>query len=412
MPIERFSRRDFGKIFTIAAAGSAMPSVALPAAADEWAAVRAAFTLDPKFIVMNAANFCPATRKVSEVLFKYTRDMDSNPSQQSRAKFSQGREETRKKIAAFLNVTPEEIVITRNTSEGNNLVSSGVELKAGDEVVVHVENHPTNLASWQNKARRYGFTVKTVSIPTPPPSVEALMKPFIDALTANTRVLAFTHVTSSFGSQFPAKELCRVARERGILTLIDGAQSFGVLDLDLKDIGCDFFTGSSHKWLTGPKEAGVLYIRNDAQARLWSSNFGVYGGAVGASRTFEQLGQRDDPTFMAMGEAIDFHMRIGKKKIEAQAKALAAAVKKELVRIPGVHIYSPAASEISGPVVTFRPGTADVNKMTAFLYEKIGFAGATRGGDTPGIRISPHIYNSFAQVEKVVAAISDYMKKA
>jgi selenocysteine lyase/cysteine desulfurase len=161
----------------------------------------------------------------------------------------------------------------------------------------------------------------------------------------------------------------------------------------------------------GPKEAGVLYIRSDAQSRILSSNYGVYGGSVGASRTFEQLGQRDDPTFMAMGEAVDFHMRLGKKKIEAQATALAAAAKRELVKIPGVHMYSPSAPEISGPVVTFRPGNADISKMTAFLYEKIGFAGATRGGDTPGIRISPHIYNSFEQIERVVAAISDYMKK-
>ena len=406
MPNEQFSRRDFGKMFAVAAAAAAVPP------ADEWAAVRKAFVLDPKFIVMNAANFCPATRAVSETVFKYTRDMDANPSQQSRAKFSQGREETRRKLAAFLNVTPEEIVITRNTSEGNNLVSSGIELKAGDEVVVHDENHPTNLASWQNKSKRYGFSVRTVAIPTPPPSVEALLKPFLDALTPRTKVLAFTHITSTFGSQFPAKELCRVARERGILTLVDGAQSFGILDLDLKDIGCDFFTGSSHKWLMGPKEAGILYIRSDAQSKLWPSDYGVYGGTVGASRTFEQLGQRDDPTFIAMGEAVDFHTRIGKKKIEAHAKALAAAVKSELIKVPGVHMYSPVAAEISGAVVTFRPGSTDINKMTAALYEKIGFAGATRGGDTPGIRISPHIYNSFEQVEKVVAAIANYMKRA
>lgn len=407
MAIERLSRRDFGKIFAVAAVGRAIPPLAAPP--DEWAAVRAEFILDPKYIVMNAANFCPATRNVSEVLFKYTRDMDANPSQQSRAKFSQGREETRRKIAAFLNVTPEEIVITRNTSEGNNLVSSGIELHAGDEVVVHDENHPTNLVSWQNKAKRYGFSVKTVAIPTPPPSVEALIKPFAGALTSKTKVLSFTHVTSSYGSQFPAKELCRIARERGILTLVDGAQSFGALDLDLKDIGCDFFTSSSHKWLMGPKEAGILYIRSDAQSKLWPSNYGVYGGTVGASRTFEQLGQRDDPTFMAMGEAVDFHVRIGKKKIEAQSKALADAVKKELMKIPGVHMYSPTAPEISCAVVTFRPGNADIPKMTTALYQGIGFAGA---GRADGIRISPHVYNSFEQVEKVVAAISDYMKKA
>jgi selenocysteine lyase/cysteine desulfurase len=409
MSIERLSRRDFGRIFGVAAVGRALPSLGMQAANDSWAAVRGEFALDPKFIVMNAANFCPATRNVTEVLIKYTRDMDANPSQQSRAKFSQGREEARKKIASFLNAMPEEIVITRNTSEGNNLVSSGIELKAGDEVVVHDENHPTNLTSWQNKAKRYGFTVKTVKIPTPPPSVEALIKPLVDALTPQTKVLSFTHVTSSYGSQFPARELCRIARERGILTLLDGAQSFGALDVDLKDIGCDFYTGSSHKWLMGPKEAGILYIRGDAQTKLWPSNYGVYGGAVGASRNFEQLGQRDDPTFMAMAEAIDFHVRIGQKKVEAQSKALAAALTKELVKIPGVHMHSPGALEIASAIVVFRPGNADINKMAAALYEQIGFAGATRAD---GIRISPHVYNSFEQVEKVVAAIADYMKKA
>jgi isopenicillin-N epimerase len=410
MPIEDLSRRDFGKLVALAAVGRAAPALAVQS--DMWAAVRSEFSLDPRYIVMNAANFCPARRKVNEVLFRYTEDMDANPSQQARAKFGQGREETRRKIGAFLNVTAEEIVITRNTSEGNNLVSSGIVLKPGDEVIVHDENHPTNLTSWVEKAKRFGFTVKTVHIPTPPPSADALIKAFTDVITPNTKLLAFTHVTSTFGTTFPAKELCGLARERGILTLVDGAQSFGAMDLDLKAMGCDFFTGSSHKWLMGPKEAGVLYIRSDAQSRLVPSNYGVYGGTVGASRVFEQMGQRDDPTFMALGEAVDFHNRVGKKNIENQAKALANALKSELMKIPGVQMYSPAAPELVSAVVTFKPANANPGAMATALYETIGFAGATRGGDTPGLRISPHVYNSFEQVEKVVAAISDLIRKA
>lgn len=409
MPIDHLSRRDFGKILAVAAAGRAIPSMAVPQ--DDWAGIQAnEFTLDPKYIVMNAANLCPAARSVNEVLFRYTRDMDANPSPQNRSKFGSGREETRKKLAAFLNVTPEEIVITRNTSEGNNFVSSGIQLQAGDEIVIHDENHPTNNDSWKEKAKRFEFAVKAVTIPTPPPSVEALIKAFTDAITPRTKVLSFTHVTGTFGTTFPAKELCRIARARGILSLVDGAQSFGALDLDLKDMGCDFFTGSSHKWLMGPKEAGVLYVRSDAQPKLWPSEVGVFGGAVGASRVHERLGQRDDPCIMALGEAIDFHMRIGKKKIEMQSKALADALKKELMKIPGVHMYSPTAPELGSAVVTFRPGKAEIPPMTAALYQSHGFACATRGGNTAGLRISPHIYNSFQQVEKVVAAISDYMK--
>src|SRR5262245_64973769 len=173
MTIDRLSRRDFGKALAVAAVGRSMPELAAVTQANDWASIRSEFTRCQKRIVMNAANLCPATRSVNEVLFKYTRDIDANPSPQNRAKFNTGREDTRKKIAAFLNVTPEEIVITRNTSEGNNFVSSGIELKAGDEVVIFDENHPTNNDSWNDKAKRFGFKVVPVSIPTPPTSADA-----------------------------------------------------------------------------------------------------------------------------------------------------------------------------------------------------------------------------------------------
>ncbi len=396
------SRRDFGKLFA-AVAISPLPQP--QAGSGDWEAVRGEFSLDEDLIVMNAANLCPAPRIVNDVLFRYTEDMDRNPSLQNRSKFGQGREEVRSKIAAFLNVTPEEIVLTRNTSEGNNFVSSGLELGAGDEVVIFDENHPTNNQSWKDKAERFGFTVTAVSIPTPPPSAEFIIERMTEAIGPRTRVLAFTHVTNSFGTLFPAKEICGIARERGVLTLVDGAQTFGVMDLDLADMGCDFFTGSSHKWLMGPKEAGVLYMRADAQERLSPSEVGVIGGRVGASRIYERLGQRDDPGLMAFGEAIDFHNRIGKARIERRSISLATALKEELSKIPGVHLYSPTAPEISSAVVTFRPGDADIRGLNQMLYEEHGLACATRGGETAGLRLSPHIYNTDAQVDVVVRAI-------
>ena len=403
------SRREFGKVFAVAAVGT---TTLRQADFNGWMDIQNQFTLEEDLIVMNAANLCPAPAPVNDVLFRYTRDMDSNPSFQNRAKFGQGREDTRARIAAFLNVTPEEIVITRNTSEGNNFVSSGLELSSGDEVVIFDENHPTNNQSWKDKAERFGFTVKAVSIPTPPPSADAIIAQMVAAMGPRTRVLAFTHVTSTFGTRFPARELCGIARERGILTLVDGAQTFGALDLDLQDMGCDFFTGSSHKWLTGPKEAGVLYMRSDAQERMAPSEVGVIGGRVGASRVYERLGQRDDPAIMALGEAIDFHDRIGKDRIERRSRDLATALKDEIGKIPGVHMYSPTNPEISSAVVTFRPGDADIQSLNTRLYEDYGIACATRGGNTAGFRFAPHIYNDEQQVERVVRALRDTIGSA
>ena len=404
VPMVSLSRRELGKVFAALAVARVAPG---QSNFDGWASVREQFSLDEDLIVMNAANLCPASRPVNDVLFQYTRDLDSNPSFQNRAKFGQGREEVRAKIATFLNVTSEEIVITRNTSEGNNFVSSGLELDPGDEVVIFDENHPTNNQSWKSKAERFGFSVSEVSIPTPPPSAEAIIERMAGALGPRTRVLAFTHVTNSFGTRFPAAELCRLARERGILTLVDGAQTFGLLNLDLSAMGCDFFTGSSHKWLMGPKEAGVLYIRSEAQEHLAPSEVGLGGGRVGASRTYEQLGQRDNPCILALGEAIDFQTRIGKDQVERHSLALAALLKEALLKLPGVHMYSPTSPAISSAVVTFRPGDADIGELNSRLYAEHRIACATRGGDTPGFRFSPHIYNSEQQVERVVAAFSD-----
>lgn len=405
------SRRELGKLVAVAALGRAVPAGAF--AAEDWAAVRKQFDLDDRYIVMNAANLCPASRPVNDALFRLTRDIDANPSFQNRAKFGTGREDVRKKLAQYLNVSPEEVVLTRNTSEGNNFVSSGIQLGANDEVVLFDENHPTNHDAWIEKQKRFGFKVVDVSIPTPPPSSEAIFKAMTAVVTPRTKVMAFTHVTSSFGTRFPARELCRFARERGILTLVDGAQSFGVLDLDLRDIGCDFFTGSSHKWMMGPKEVGVLYIRSDIQSKLWPSEVGVLGGPVGASKVFERLGQRDDPAILAFGEALDLQAKIGKANVEKQAVALGTALKEGLKKFPHIHMYSPSVPEISSAVVTFRPGAAaDVQKVYAWLYETKGIACATRGGNTPGLRFSPHVYNSMEQVDKVLAAFAEYFRKA
>ena len=226
-----------------------------PASPDErfWTTVREQFVMPADLTMLNAANLCPSSAPVLETLYKTTKDMDQDPSFENRVKLGEGRENTRKLLAEFLRVTPEEIVITRNTSESNNLVSNGVDLKAGDEVIITADNHPCNNTAWKQKAKRYGFTVKEIATPNPHPGAEYYIDAITKAITPNTKVIGFTHLTSTVGDVFPAKEICRLARERGILTLVDGAQSFGLFDVDLSDIQPDFYSGGAHKWPCGPK---------------------------------------------------------------------------------------------------------------------------------------------------------------
>ena len=361
---------------------------------------------------MNAANLCPSPAPVLEAMYRSTKDMDADPSFDNRQKMSAGKEETRRLLARFLRVTPEEIVITRNTSEANNIVSSGLDLKAGDEVVIFADNHPSNNAAWMQKSKRFGYAVTVIEQPNPHPGAEYFVEAAKRAMTSRTRVLAFTHQTSTVGDVLPARELCRLARERGVLTLVDGASALGFFDVDLSEMQPDFYTGSSHKWPCGPKEVGVLYVNARAQSTIHPSIISAYPGAIGISRTLEAMGQRDEPAIIGFGEAISFQTKIGRKvdrssDRDRSRRRLMAGLR----RIDGVQLWTHPDPARSGAVVTFRPGNLDIPKLSAALYRNDRIGCATRtGSDRPGIRLSPHIYNTMAEVDRAVAAIAKYMQ--
>jgi len=417
------SRRDLVRLLGGSAAalwlprsGSAWtmpaPLPASPAVPDErfWASVREQFVMPPDLAVMNAANLCPSSAPVLEGLYKATREMDREPSPAYRSQMEHAKEVTRQALAEFLRVTPEEIVITRNTSESSNLVSSGLDLKAGDEVLLFSDNHPSNLVAWKEKARRHGYGVNVVAMVSPHPGAEYYLDAFTKSLTPQTKVLAFTHLTSTVGDLFPARELCRLARERSILTLVDGAQSFGLIDVDLRDMDPDFYGGSGHKWPCGPKEAGVLFINRRSASRIWPSIYSAYPGAVGISKSFESFGQRDEPAIQAFGEALQFQTKVGRAAIEARGRELAQALMAGLRNLPEVKVWTHADPARSLTIVSLLPGTLDPLKLTLALYEKDRIICATRAGaDRGGVRFSPHFYNSHAEVERVVAALKRYL---
>ena len=418
------SRRDFTRLFM--AGGSAAlfahpawaqtPSPALPAAGPAageafWTAVRAQFVMPTDLSVMNAANLCPASGPALRALTRETDDVDRNPSPQNRARLSGAKENTRKALAEFLRVTPEEIVITRNTSESNNLVSNGLELKAGDEVVIFADNHPSNNQAWQEKSKRYGYTVRVVEQKNPHPGAEYYIDAFTKALTPQTKVLAFTHFTNTVGDLFPAKEICSAARARGVLTLVDGAQTFGLFDVNLRDIDPDFYSGSAHKWPCGARECGVLFVNARVHDRIWPTSYSAYPGAVGISRRLEAFGQRDEATMIAFAEALAFQTTIGRKAIEERSKALTQQLLAGLRKLDGFTSFTSSEPDRTGAVVTFVPGSLDGRKLVAALYQNDKIAVTTGGGQgRNGVRVSPHFYNTTAEIDRLLGALSRYAR--
>jgi isopenicillin-N epimerase len=432
---DRLSRRDFARLLALTGSASLLPANAFaeprtgavslsefgltsaplprtPAEPDEkfWREVRARFLLPPDVAFMNAANLCPASLPVVDAADRLTRQYEASPTPATHASLALVREEARKLLAAALRVTPEEIVITRNTSEGNNYVSSGIQLGAGDEVVVFGDNHPSNLAAWNDKSKRFGFTVVTVPQMNPHPGTDYYVDAFTKALTPRTKVMAFTHVSSNSGDLFPAAELCKAAREKGVLSLVDGAQSFGVLDIDLGVMRPDFYTGSMHKWPCGPKETGLLYVNKDVHDRIWASVVSLYAGAVGISKKLEGNGQRDDAKIAAVAEALKFQGSIGRDVVERRSRALAQALVDGLKRLDGVQLWTHSDPARHAAIVIFRPGSLDPRKLGAALAANDRIVVTTRAGaDRPGLRISPHFFNTMDEMDRTVSAIRKYL---
>jgi len=418
------SRRDFARLLAVTGSAAFLPELPehlinaplprTPAEPDEkfWKEVRARFLLPNDLAFINAANLCPTSLPVLEALEKNTRFLDANPSSTSRAKLTEGREESRRLVALALGVTPEDIVITRNTSESNNIVSSGLQLGSGDEVIVFGDNHPSNLNAWREKSRRFGFAVIEVPVTNPHPGTDAYIDVFTRAMTPRTRVVAITHVTNTMGDMLPVSELCRVARERGVLSLVDGAQSFGVLDVNLGQMKPDFYSGSAHKWPCGPKETGVLYVNREVHDRMHASLVSLYPGAVGISRKLEAYGQRDEAALATLGTAMKFQNDIGRAAIEQRVRQLAQRLAAALRRIDGVSLWTNPDASTSAAIIVFKPATLDPRRLVSTLYEKERIVCAAAGGTTrPGVRLSPHFYNTMDEIDRAVGAVRKYVRE-
>jgi isopenicillin-N epimerase len=390
------------------ASALAAPAI-VPNSESYWSMVKRQFPLESKLIYVNAANVCPASRPVLDRHLEFLRDFHANPSFQNRDKYKPMYESLRSKLAAMLRAAPDEIAITRNTSEGSNLVVKGIDLKAGDEILITDHNHPSNNDSWKVRARREGLVIKSVPVKIPAAGKDDLIAGFEKLITPRTKVVAFTHVTSTTGIMYPAKEITELARKRNIWVHLDGAQSFGMLDVDLKAIGCDSYSGSAHKWLMGPLEAGVLYVRAERLPQLWPSIVTAgWADDLKGARKLEVLGQRDDPRIAAFEAAIDFINLIGMKNVESRARALAMHVKKQLSQIPYVQLKTNLQPELSGGVVKFQISRKPTKQVYDTLYEKHRISLAmTASGDAEGLRFSPHIYNEMEELDRAAAAVRE-----
>jgi isopenicillin-N epimerase len=416
MPVLTGSRRSLFKAVAAAAASwktmeqtlQAATPTATPTNEDYWRLVKKQFPLEDGLLYFNAANVCPASRAVLDRHAEFLRDFQANPSFQNRAKYDALRTRLRAKTAALLHAKPEEVAFTRNTSEGNNLIVHGLNLKAGDEILLTEHNHPSNFNSWKVRASREGFVVKTIQVPVPATSKDQVVELFRKALTPRTKVIAVSHVTNTAGLLFPAKEIAALAHSNGAWFHLDGAQTFGALDIDPAVLGCDSYTSSTHKWMMGPLEAGVLFVRADRQSEVWPSIVSVGWAEKTSGSRFEALGQRDDPRLVALESAVDFLNLIGMPQVEARVRHLSRTLNEKFRAVPGVTVKTNLEADLSGGVVKVLAGSQSPRACDEKLWSRNRIAiAATESGDAAGLRFSPHIYNTVDEIDEAVRAVKN-----
>ena len=384
------------------ARAAAQSTPARPTALDDaaWAHVRDRFILEPGTAYMNNASLGMPPATVAAAVAAGFEALSREP---IHAKHDLGdaiAEQVIPRLAALLGADPAEVVLTRNATEALHAGAIGVRLQPGDEVLITSQEHPAGRRPWEYRARRHGVKVNTVFIPSPFESEEQVVALVEEALTPATRAFAFCHVTRG-GHLYPVARLCALARERGIVSHVDGAQAVGMFPVDLHDLGCDTYSASLHKWLLGPMGTGVFHVRAGSRDRVQSA---FAHDATPDAPSYGPPGTASLPVRAGLAASLDFAEALGIENVAARTRFLSDHLKERLAAMPGATILSGPDRTTSCPGSTiFELEGVDAVEAVAILAEraKIHIDEHQRDGHN-AIRISTHVYNTIAEIDRVV----------
>ena len=383
-----------------------LPPPARPTAPTDaaWAHVRDRFTLEPGTAYMNNASLGMPPASVAAAVAAGYEALSREP---IRAKHDLGdaiANRVTPRLATLLGADPGEIVLTRNATEALHAAAIGTRLEPGDEVLITSQEHPAGRRPWEYRATRHGVKVNTVFIPSPFESGDQVVELVEAALTPATRALAFCHVTRG-GHLYPVARLCALARDRGIVSHVDGAQAVGMFPVDLHALGCDTCSASLHKWLLGPMGTGVLFVRAGARDRVDSA---FAHDATPDAPNYGPPGTAGLPLRAGLAASLDFAEALGIENVAERTRFLSDQLKDRLAGLPGMTPLSGPNRETSCPGSTiFELEGVDAVEAVAVLAEraKIHIDEHQRDGHN-AIRISTHLYNTLEEVERVVEELA------
>jgi selenocysteine lyase/cysteine desulfurase len=375
---------------------------------DVWNVVRDAFLIPEDRIYLNVGTLGPQPRVVVDAVMEHTRRVAMT--------FPPGIDwdSLKSRLATLVNGDAAGFVFPRNTTEGMSFVANGIDFRSGDEILTTDHEHIGGLCPWQLVSKRYSLTLRQLPLPVPAPSHEEIAGLFRRAISARTRVISVSHVNFTTGLIMPVRELAQLCRERNLIFVIDGAHPPGLMPVDLAGIQPDFYASSPHKWLLAPQGTGFLWMRQDWRTRLWPTL--ASGGwddlSLGAHR-FNHLGTFDESRLAGLDAALRFHHTIGSDRIHARIRELRARLASGLLQNPRVRMMSPQDDDRVAGMVSFKLDGIDSLELQRRLAQIDAGGGRqlrirTRvigEYDYGWMRLSPHIYNTSAEIDQTIRMI-------
>ena len=367
---------------------------------DFWHSIRTEFPMDRTMINLNNGGVSPSPRSVMQALYTGLDYANQAPARNIWQQQEPGLDRVRQGIASLFGVSDDEIAITRNASESLQHIQMGISLNKGDEVLTTELDYPRMITAWEQRVRRDGIILKKIPINVPVMDPGDIVSAFKKAITKNTKIIHVSHVAFCTGQIFPVRDICLLAKEKGIECIVDGAHSFAHFPFQQSDLQCDYFGTSLHKWLYAPVGNGMLYVAKDKISKIWPL-MAANPDQDNSIKKFEEIGTHSAALHNAITEAVAFNERVGLANKADRLRSLHLRWIDKVKNEPGVSFMT----NINDPsqwcgLMVFRFDGYDHGKIGEYLFSTHRIITTPiKYANVDGIRITPNIYISESEID-------------
>lgn len=377
---------------------------------DFWLEIQRAFTVDRTLINLNNGGVSPSPKIVQEAMRRYLEYSNSAPVYTMWRHLDPQIESVRRRLAMNFGCDMEEIAITRNASESLENCQLGIDLKPGDEVLTTNQDYPRMLTTWKQRERREGIKLRQISIPVPA-THDQIFEAFEKAISPQTKVIHFCHITNLSGQIYPVKRIVQMARARGIETIVDGAHAYAHFPFKHADLDCDYYGSSLHKWLTAPFGTGLLFVRKNKIAQTWSLMASMEENNANI-RKFEEIGTHPSANALAINEALDFHEGIGADRKAARLRYLYQRWARRIEGMKGVKLLTSFDPKLGCGLTLVNIAGIDPIALSGHLQKEYRIISTViKHAEFEGLRITPNVYTTLREIDIFAEAMEKIVQK-